>query len=97
MEITSDGLTLGAGTVLAKMARDRRGAARLALDDEPRAMALLATAYEQPRPMSSESCAGPANLGTKATRRSPTRRVRDPRANRQRQDGGRNALRLFPG
>ncbi|PNE11004.1 MAG: hypothetical protein CR217_11295 [Beijerinckiaceae bacterium] len=47
MEITSDGLTLGAGTVLAKMARDR-GAARLALDDEPRVTALLATANERP-------------------------------------------------
>jgi hypothetical protein len=39
MEITSDGLTLGAGTVLAKMARDRRGPARLALDDKPRVTA----------------------------------------------------------
>ncbi|MFZ3328682.1 MAG: hypothetical protein WA231_23615, partial [Methylocella sp.] len=58
MEITSDGLTLGAGKVLAKMARDRRGPARLALDDEPRAMALLATAYEQPRPMSSGNAPG---------------------------------------
>jgi hypothetical protein len=48
MEITSDGLTLGAGTVFAKMARDRRGAARLALDDEPRVTALLATANERP-------------------------------------------------
>ncbi|MGB8898743.1 MAG: hypothetical protein WCC90_05615 [Methylocella sp.] len=48
MEITSDGLTLGGGTVFAKMARDRRGAARLALDDEPRVTALLATANERP-------------------------------------------------
>jgi hypothetical protein len=48
MEITGDGLMLGAGTILAKMTRDRRGGPRLALDDEPRAMALLTTAYEQP-------------------------------------------------
>jgi hypothetical protein len=48
MEITGKGLKLGAETVFAKMARDGRGAQRLTLDDEPRAMALLATAYEQP-------------------------------------------------
>ncbi len=48
MEITSEGLTLGAGTMLAGMARDGRGAPRLALDDEPRVMALLGTAYERP-------------------------------------------------
>ncbi|MGH6811919.1 MAG: hypothetical protein ACREDM_06065 [Methylocella sp.] len=48
MEITGEGLTRGAGTVLAKMARDGRGAPRVALDDGPRAMALLATAYERP-------------------------------------------------
>jgi hypothetical protein len=48
MEITCDGLMLGAGTILAKMTRDQRGGPRLALDDEPRAMALLTTAYEQP-------------------------------------------------
>ncbi|MGH6852869.1 MAG: hypothetical protein ACREDJ_06695 [Methylocella sp.] len=48
IEITSEGLTLGAGTMLAKMARDRRGAPKVALDDEPRAMALLATAFERP-------------------------------------------------
>ncbi|MDQ6702805.1 MAG: hypothetical protein M3Z96_06710 [Pseudomonadota bacterium] len=48
MEISGEGLTLGAGTVLAGMARDGRGAQSLTLDDEPRAMALLATAYEQP-------------------------------------------------
>ena len=48
MEITSDGLMLGAGTVLAGMVRDERGRPRLALDDEQRALALLATAYERP-------------------------------------------------
>jgi hypothetical protein len=48
MEITSDGLMLGAGTLLAKMAQEERGRPLLALDDEPRVMALLATAYEQP-------------------------------------------------
>ena len=48
MEITGEGLTLGAGTMLAGMARDERGRPRLALDDEPRVMALLATAYDQP-------------------------------------------------
>jgi hypothetical protein len=48
MEITGVGLMLGAGTILAKMTRDGRDAPRLALDNEPRAMALLATAYEQP-------------------------------------------------
>lgn len=48
MEITGEGLTLGAGTVLAGMAKDEQGRPRLALRDEPRALALLATAYEQP-------------------------------------------------
>jgi hypothetical protein len=48
MEITGEGLTLGAGTVLAGMAKDERGRQPLALDDEPRALALLATAYERP-------------------------------------------------
>jgi len=48
MEITGEGLTLGAGTVLAGMAKDERGRPRLALADEPRAFALLATAYERP-------------------------------------------------
>jgi hypothetical protein len=48
MEISGEGLTLGAGTVLAGMARDERGCPRIVLDDEPRALALLATAYEQP-------------------------------------------------
>ncbi|MGC2224816.1 MAG: hypothetical protein WA624_21850 [Methylocella sp.] len=47
-KLPATGLTLGAGTVFAKMARDRRGAARLALDDEPRVTALLATANERP-------------------------------------------------
>jgi len=46
MEISGEGLTLGAGTVLGGVARDERGRPRLALDDEPRVMALLATAYE---------------------------------------------------
>jgi hypothetical protein len=48
MEITGEGRTLGAGTVLAGMARDEGDCPRLALDDEPRALALLATAYERP-------------------------------------------------
>jgi hypothetical protein len=46
MEISGDGLMLGAGTILAKTALDSRGA-RLTLDDEPRAMALLSTACKQ--------------------------------------------------
>ena len=44
MEISGEGLMLGAGTVLAEMAKDEQGRPRLALDDEPRALALLATA-----------------------------------------------------
>lgn len=48
MEITGEGLTLGAGTVLAKMTRDGRGAERLAAGDGPRVMALLAAAHEEP-------------------------------------------------
>jgi hypothetical protein len=48
MEITGQGLTLGAETVLAKMARDEGGGSTLTLDDEPRVMAPLATAYERP-------------------------------------------------
>jgi hypothetical protein len=48
MEITREGLVLGAGTVLAKMAQDTRGERSLVLDDEPRAMALIATAFERP-------------------------------------------------
>lgn|GEM_PF-7119971 len=45
--ITSEGLVLG-GTILAKMARNKDGAPVLSLNDEPRIMAVLATAYEQP-------------------------------------------------
>ena len=48
MEISGEGLMLGAGTILAGMARDERGRPRLAIDDEPRVLALLATAYERP-------------------------------------------------
>jgi hypothetical protein len=48
MEIIDEGLTLGAGTMLAGVALDGRGAPKVALDDEPRAMSLLATAYERP-------------------------------------------------
>ncbi len=48
MEFTWDGLVLGAGTVLAKAGRDKNGASRVALDDEPRVMALIATAFERP-------------------------------------------------
>jgi hypothetical protein len=48
MEISGEGLMLGAGTVLAGTARDERGRLRLALDDESRIMALLATAYYRP-------------------------------------------------
>jgi hypothetical protein len=39
---------LDAGTILAKMTKNERGGLTLALDDEPLAMALLATAFEQP-------------------------------------------------
>lgn len=48
MEISDEGLTLGAGTVLAGVAKDERGRLRLALDDEHRILALLATAYARP-------------------------------------------------
>jgi hypothetical protein len=48
MEISGEGLMLGAGTVLAGTARDECGRPRLALDDEPRALALLVTAYDRP-------------------------------------------------
>ncbi len=48
MEISGEGLMLGAGTVLAGMGRDERGRPRRTLHDEPRVVALLATAYEQP-------------------------------------------------
>jgi hypothetical protein len=44
MEISRDGVTFSAGTVLAGMAKDERGRPRSTLDDEPRALALLATA-----------------------------------------------------
>jgi hypothetical protein len=47
-EITHRGFILGAGTVLARMAQDERRRPRLALDDEPRALALLATACDRP-------------------------------------------------
>jgi hypothetical protein len=43
MEITGEGLTLGAGTVLVGKAQDKRGAQGLTLDDEPR----IVTAFEQ--------------------------------------------------
>jgi hypothetical protein len=68
MEIIGEGLMLGAGTVLAGMAKDERGRPRLALGDEPRAMAR--------RPMSSPSSlisspssGGLARFGTRAKRR----------------------------
>src|SRR5215813_5042866 len=48
MEITSEGLALGAGTILAKASRGRGGDPKLALHNGPRVMALLATAYERP-------------------------------------------------
>ncbi|MGA9214364.1 MAG: hypothetical protein WBZ54_03615, partial [Methylocella sp.] len=48
MEISGEGLMLGAGTMLAGTAKDERGRPCLALDDEPRALALLATAYDRP-------------------------------------------------
>jgi hypothetical protein len=46
MEITHDGLMLGAGTILAKLARGGRAASPFAFD-EPRVLALLTTAYEK--------------------------------------------------
>jgi hypothetical protein len=48
MEITGNGLALGAGTILANASRGRRGGPKLALHNGPRVMALLATAYERP-------------------------------------------------
>lgn len=48
MEISRDGMTFSAGTVLAGMAKDERGRPRSTLDDEPRALALLATANVRP-------------------------------------------------
>ncbi|MGH6852366.1 MAG: hypothetical protein ACREDJ_04030, partial [Methylocella sp.] len=47
LEITGDGLVLGAGTLLAKTPSGARGRPHLAVD-EPRVMALLATAYGKP-------------------------------------------------
>jgi hypothetical protein len=48
MEVTGEGLALGARTILAKMARDERGAPFLFLEDEQRTIALLTTAYQRP-------------------------------------------------
>jgi hypothetical protein len=48
MEITGEGLVLGAGTILAKMGGDSKGAPALSLDGERRIMAALATAYGRP-------------------------------------------------
>ncbi len=48
LEITGHGFVLGAQTVLAKMGQDARGQPRLALDDEPRVAALLATGLGRP-------------------------------------------------
>jgi hypothetical protein len=48
MEITGDGLVLGAGTILAKMMQDESGAPVLSLDEEPRTYALLSTGFEKP-------------------------------------------------
>jgi hypothetical protein len=51
LEITREGLVLGAGTILAGMARDESSALFLFLDDPQRTMALLATTYERPADM----------------------------------------------
>jgi hypothetical protein len=48
MEIAGEGLTPGAGTILAKMSRGQRDGQRLMLEDGSRVMALLATSYERP-------------------------------------------------
>ena len=48
LEITGEGLVLGAGTILAKMDGDLKGSLELSLDDERRIMAILATAYGRP-------------------------------------------------
>ena len=48
LEITREGLVIGAGAPLAETKTDARGRPSLRLDDEPRAMALLATGYERP-------------------------------------------------
>ncbi|MGH6837659.1 MAG: hypothetical protein ACREDT_02425 [Methylocella sp.] len=47
LEIGAEGLVLGAGTLLAKTASVARGRPHMAVD-EPRVMALLATAYGKP-------------------------------------------------
>lgn len=41
-------MTLSAGTVLAGTAKDERGRPRFTLEDEPRALALVATANGRP-------------------------------------------------
>ena len=48
VEVTGEGLVLGARTILAKMVRDERGAPFLFLEDEQRTIALLTTAYQRP-------------------------------------------------
>jgi hypothetical protein len=48
MEVTGEGLALGARTILAKMARDERGAPFLFLENEQRTIAPLTTAYQRP-------------------------------------------------
>ncbi len=47
MEITCKGLVFGAGTVLTGAETEGRGAVRVALADEVRIAALLATAFER--------------------------------------------------
>jgi hypothetical protein len=58
VEITEDGLVMGAGTVLARMKRDASGAQVPALDeDRARVFALLAAAYGRtPPPDLSDLC-----------------------------------------
>jgi hypothetical protein len=48
LEITGEGLVLGAGTTLAKMGGDSKGSPELSLGDERRIMAVLVTAYGRP-------------------------------------------------
>ncbi len=48
LEITREGLVVGSGALLAETKADARGRPSLRLDDEPRAMALLATGYGRP-------------------------------------------------
>jgi hypothetical protein len=48
LEITKEGLVIGAGALLAKTRTGKNGRAVLRLDDEARAMALHATGYERP-------------------------------------------------